>query len=373
MRLLIITTAIMTSLEAFRVAICYMRKDVLLIKKVFESLILIGMIVLCFFNLNYDMNTLLVCLSILFCLYVFGMFIYERISRREYISVLSVKEAIDMSNTGIMFLDRDGEVILINNVMANILNYFNIKCNYLDSLIKVSFKVVGNSYLIKIGDFIYQLRVIDDTEVYLSDVTILYKLSEREEVQNRKIEDNNNKILNTISNIEKIEKGRHLLKIKNEYHDLLGHRLALFTKYLDQDKKSVEDIVFLLDSIYDNDNSDIDSSVKLKNMIKMYKIVGVNINIDGSLPSDDKIALVFFEIIREAVTNAIIHADSKNIYVVITTYLSKIEMVITNDGKRQDGVIFVGDGINGMKMKVSSLGGTLNIINDDGFMLKIVI
>ena len=32
-----------------------------------------------------------------------------------------------------------------------------------------------------------------------------------------------------------VNKTKNLLKIKNEYHDIIGHRLALLTKYLEQD------------------------------------------------------------------------------------------------------------------------------------------
>ena len=47
--------------------------------------------------------------------------------------------------------------------------------------------------------------------------------------------------------------------------------------------------------------------------------------------------------VSEAVTNAIIHANSKNIKVVITARDNYIEMVITNDGNKPKSVIFESD------------------------------
>ena len=72
----------------------------------------------------------------------------------------------------------------------------------------------------------------------------------------------------------------------------------------------------------------------------MYHIIGVNINLSNNLPSNEKIANVFFEIIREAATNAIIHANSKNIDIILNISHDKIEMIITNDGKKNNDVIY---------------------------------
>ena len=45
------------------------------------------------------------------------------------------------------------------------------------------------------------------------DITELYKLQEQAKLQNKKIKANNEKILDVINNIEKIEKTKNLLKI----------------------------------------------------------------------------------------------------------------------------------------------------------------
>ena len=87
----------------------------------------------------------------------------------------------------------------------------------------------------------------------------------------------------------------------------------MLTKYLEQEPKDAKSILFLLDSIYEDFDSKLSSDEKLKNLVKIYQVIGINIIVKGKLPIDEKIANIFFEIIREAVTNAIIHADSKNI------------------------------------------------------------
>lgn len=367
MRIITLITIVMTILETYRLSMFYLRRDVKLFRKILETLILIIMIILSYFNLNYSL-TFTAYISILFSLYAFIMFAVEKKNKNSYVSILSVKNSIDMASTGIMFLKSKDKLLLVNNTMQSILNTLNVKKDYVSNLIKHSFK----EKLIKVNDKVYQINVISNTEVILYDVTDIYALQEKEELQNRMIELNNKKIIATIANMEKIEKAKNLLKIKNEYHDMLGHRLALLTSYLEQGKNNIEDIKFIINSAFE-DAKNFNSNDKLNNLIKMYKIVGINIHLNGSLDYEENIANVLFEVIREAVTNAIIHADSKNIYINLVNYLDKIEMTITNDGKKYNGTVYENEGIKGMRRKLSNIKGSLFIDNKDNFTLKISI
>ena len=309
-------------------------------------------------------------LSLLLSIYILISFIYEKLCKNEYISVLSVKKGIDASDTGIMFLD-DNNIILINNLFSDILKGLNITEDFVNNLIKRSFKKVNNNYLLKHNDKVYMLNIYDNKEVSLIDITELYSLQEEEKKQNKQIKENNDKLLLAIKNVEELEKEKNLLKLKNEYHDIIGYRLALFDKYLEQENKDINNILKLLDSIYEDFNSKLDSNEKLKNLINMYSIIGINVKVFGALPIDEGKGIVFFEIIREAITNAIIHANSKNIKVVITARDNYIEMVITNDGNKPKSVIFENEGIKGMRKKLSNINGSLKVITDDNFKLII--
>lgn len=369
MKLLLIITIIITLIQVVRVSTFFLRKDVSSIKKIFELLILIIMVILEYFNL-LDISKTTMYLSMLLSIYILVSFIYEKLYKNEYISVLSVKKGIDASDTGIMFLD-DNNIILINNLFSDILKGLNITKDFINNLIKSSFKKVNNNYLLKYNDKVYMLNIYDNKEVSLIDITELYSLQEEEKKQNKQIKENNDKILLAIKNVEELEKEKNLLKLKNEYHDIIGYRLALFDKYLGQENKDINNILKLLDSIYEDFNSKLGSNEKLKNLINMYSIIGINVKVFGALPINKEKGIVFFEIIREAITNAIIHANSKNIKVVITAYDNYIEMVITNDGNKPKSVIFENEGIKGMRKKLSNINGSLKVITDNNFKLII--
>lgn len=373
MRLLLILTVIITILQTFRTSIYYLRKDITFSKKIRETIVLLMMIILSYFNLTENMFVKTIYFTLLLDIYILLSFSYEKLFEKEYISVLSVKNGIDMSDTGIMFLDDNGDIILMNNVMSSILKELNIQEHYLDNLLKRCTENMNNNYLLKTYKQVYLLKIFNNKEVSLTDITELYKLQEQEKIQNKEIKENNEKILDAINNIEKIEKTKNLLKIKNEYHDIIGHRLALLTKYLEQERKDAKSILFLLDSIYEDFDSKFSSCDKLNNLIKMYQVIGINIILEGKLPLEEKVANIFFEIIREAVTNAIIHADSKNIKVIINKYLDRVEMIISNDGKKPNSIIYENEGLKGMRRKLTLINGTLNIFTDNGFILKVVV
>ncbi len=364
-------------IQVYRVAIIFFIRKQYLIKKIFEVFILLLIIIIELLNMHYidnnKFNTILFFISIILALYIGINIIYERIIKKESLSILSVKNAIDLSDNGIMFLNDKGNIILINVVMKDILKEYNINDNYIDDLKEKEIKEIHNEHILKCLNRVWQLKINNNKEIIALDITDIYKIQEKTRNQNIEIEENNKKILKTLNNIEEVEKEKKLIKIKNEFHDILGHRLSLFGEYLKQDNINKEEIKFMLDNLFEQFTTLKSPEENLKKLIEVYKVFNINISIIGKLPKNKEVGETFFEIIREAVTNAIIHANSKNIKVVITNSLEKIEMLITNDGIKPNNFINENEGIKGMRRKLKEIGGILIIENEDNFILKIII
>lgn len=364
-------------IQVYRVAIIFFIRKQYLIKKIFEVFILLLIIIIELLNMHYidnnKFNTILFFISIILALYIGINIIYERIIKKESLSILSVKNAIDLSDNGIMFLNDKGNIILINVVMKDILKEYNINDNYIDNLKEKEIKEIHNEHILKCLNRVWQLKINNNKEIIALDITDIYKIQEKTRNQNIEIEENNKKILKTLNNIEEVEKEKKLIKIKNEFHDILGHRLSLFGEYLKQDNINKEEIKFMLDNLFEQFTTLKSPEENLKKLIEVYKVFNINISIIGKLPKNKEVGETFFEIIREAVTNAIIHANSKNIKVVITNSLDKTEMLITNDGIKPNNFINENEGIKGMRRKLKEIGGILIIENEDNFILKIII
>ena len=364
-------------IQVYRVAIIFFIRKQYLIKKIFEVFILLLIIIIELLNMHYidnnKFNTILFFISIILALYIGINIIYERIIKKESLSILSVKNAIDLSDNGIMFLNDKGNIILINVVMKDILKEYNINDNYIDNLKEKEIKEIHNEHILKCLNRVWQLKINNNKEIIALDITDIYKIQEKTRNQNIEIEENNKKILKTLNNIEEVEKEKKLIKIKNEFHDILGHRLSLFGEYLKQDNINKEEIKFMLDNLFEQFTTLKSPEENLKKLIEVYKVFNINISIIGKLPKNKEVGETFFEIIREAVTNAIIHANSKNIKVVITNSLDKTEMLITNDGIKPKKFINENEGIKGMRRKLKEIGGILIIESEDEFILKIII
>ena len=371
MKIITIILIIFILLQIYRVTILFFKKEQNIFKKIFEFIIFILILIVELLNMkcidNNKFNIILLLVSIILAIYIGINIIYEILIKKESLSILSIKIAIDLSDNGIMFLNDKGNIILINKVMKDILKEYKINSNYIEKLQEKS-----NEQIIKCLDRKWQLK-INNNEVVLFDITDLYNIQGKIMKQNIMIEENNKRLIEELNNIEKIIKEKKIIKIKNEFHDILGHRLSLFIQYLKQDNVNKEEIKFMLNNLFEQFDSIKSPTENLNKLIEVYKVFNININIVGNMPQKIKVSEVFFEIIREAVTNAIIHADSKNIKIVINNNIENIEMIITNDGKKPNNIINENEGIKGMRRKLNEIGGILIIETDDNFLLKVII
>lgn len=339
--------------------------------RIFNILVFILLFVLCFYGIGmfYDnIFSIYYILVSLFCiLYTILAFVYFFVNRNRYISLFSVKEALDKSYNGIMFFDKKGSLFLINSTMKGLLKSLRIYNNYLEQLISKNFKKIKDGYLIKNNNDIWLIKIISSYEIHAIKVTDVYKLNEKYELQNKALEEYNKKLFEALDNTNETRKEKNLIKLKNEFHDLLGHRLSLFKGYLDSDSVSVSNIKYMISNLFCDDTKE-KSVNKLIKLIDIYKVLGIKINLKGNLPRDER-GDIFFEIIREGITNAILHGGSKNIDVNIC----ENSMMISNDGLIPTGKIVYGEGIKGMKRKLASIGGYLNIEYREKFIIRVEI
>ena len=302
------------------------------------------------------------------------IFIYFEYIKNEKITVFSIKQAIDSSDTGILVL-KGNKKLIINNVMYDILNKLDIKTDYITKIKAISEQQMNGNYIIKVGDKHY-LFIIDKNEITAFNTTEEYTLIKELDEQNRKKELNNKEIEENIKNIEQLEKEKNLLKIKNKYHDLLGQNLSVLQQYLSRDeinKENFAEIKFMIKNMFTELEDSENTDQNLQNLIKMHKKNGTNIIINGKLPQNAKQAKVFFEIIREATTNAIKHAGSSRIFVDIKEMLEDTYMVITNNGKKPNEFITENEGIKGMRRKVEELNGYFYISTIPRFSVNVSI
>ena len=302
------------------------------------------------------------------------IYMYFRYYKKETITDFSIKKVIDECEFGILVL-KGKRAKLINNKMYEILDKLNIKKDYITNIIKQSIDQLDKNYCVKVEDK-YYVFVINNNEIITFDITEEYKLHQKLNGQNKKLKENNKKILLSIDNIEELEKEKNLLKLKNKYHDILGQNLSILQQYLNKEnitQENFEEIKFMIQKMFIDIEDTDDTNANLENLIKIHKNNGTDIIIDGKLPQNKKVAKVFFEIIREATTNAIRHAGSSKVFVNIKETLEETYMIITNDGRKSNEFITENQGIKDMRRKVKKLGGMFYISTVPEFSVNISI
>ena len=302
------------------------------------------------------------------------IYMYFRYYKKETITDFSIKKVIDECEFGILVL-KGKRAKLINNKMYEILDKLNIKKDYITNIIKQSIDKIDKNYCVKLENK-YYVFVVNDNEIITFDITEVYELHQKLNEQNRKLEENNKKILLSIDNIEELEKEKNLLKLKNKYHDILGQNLSILQQYLNRkniSQENFEEIKFMIQKMFIDIEDTDDTNTNLENLIKIHKKNGTDIIIDGKLPQNKETAKVFFEIIREATTNAIRHAGSSKVFVNIKETLEETYMIITNDGRKPNEFITENQGIKDMRRKVKKLGGMFYISTVPEFSVNISI
>lgn len=340
-----------------------------------EYIVAITILIALFMQESISRNSLFI-IALLGIIYeiISLIFMYFRYYKKETITDFSIKKVIDECEFGILVL-KGKRAKLINNKMYEILDKLNIKKDYITNIIKQSIDQLDKNYCVKVEDK-YYVFAINNNEIITFDITEVYKLHQKLNEQNKKLKENNKKILLSIDNIEELEKEKNLLKLKNKYHDILGQNLSILQQYLNKEnitQENFEEIKFMIQKMFIDIEDTDDTNTNLENLIKIHKKNGTDIIIDGKLPQNKETAKVFFEIIREATTNAIRHAGSSKVFVNIKETLEETYMIITNDGRKPNEFITENQGIKDMRRKVKKLGGMFYISTVPEFSVNISI
>ena len=108
MKIITIILIIFILLQIYRVTILFLKKEQNIFKKIFEFIIFILILIVELLNMkcidNNKFNIILLLVSIILAIYIGINIIYEILIKKESLSILSIKIAIDLSDNGIMFL-----------------------------------------------------------------------------------------------------------------------------------------------------------------------------------------------------------------------------------------------------------------------------
>ena len=332
-------------------------------------------------------------------------------NRQENITAFSTIETINVIPIGILYLDPKGRPLLMNRCMRKDLVELHMPTDLGDmsgtwnDLRKLSMQgseSAKNGVRINLDRFgearavvevsPAEIRLFVHDGVMVSgrsferiiglDVTEYAHAYDRLAHANHLLELAGQELQAQIEEVKKVADNAAYLRMRARVHDVIGQRLSILHRYLEEgrlDDESLEQIDPLLRSIAADLRSGGGSepSEQLDDIVHAFGLVGVQIDVEGTLPPDARVAAAFLQIIREASTNATKHAQAHQVHVDLwqegTDTDAIAHMTISNDGSPAPVSYREGTGIPGMRHVAQDLGGSLEVRPAPPFTLAVSI
>ncbi len=316
---------------------------------------------------------------------------------RGNVTRLSIKEAVDLLPSGVLYANEKGRTLIINPAMNRLLSALDINSatdvSFIwENLVKiqdsdnVSVRTLDGKLLIRIrnaGSWLFSKQTIlvkkkRYIQLLAIDITEKDVLTMEMEESNKALEELGHELSAAVNNIERLEKEREILRMKTRVHDILGQRLSILSRLLESDMDAEDMITKLKPLLTDmtqaiTETVDTSPEYLLSSLTHSFALIGTAIHLKGSLPQDQKAARAFTEIIRECATNAVRHADAENVSAQLQENDEAYTLLVHNDGTPPSEPIIEGSGIVGMRGQVHELSGELTIGLWPRFQINVIL
>ena len=287
-------------------------------------------------------------------------------NRQEDITAFSTIETINVIPVGILYLDSRGRPLLMNRCMRKNLVELHMPTDLGDmsgtwnDLRKLSMQMPeGGKNRVRINlDRFGEARAV--VEVPAAEIRLF--VCDDVMVSGRSFE----RIIGL--DVTEYAHAHDRLAQANHLLELAGQELQA---QIEEVKKVADNAAYL------RSGGDTEPAEQLGDIVHAFGLVSVQIDVEGALPEDARVAAAFLQIIREASTNATKHAQAHRVHVRLwqerTDADAVAHMTISNDGSPAPVSYREGTGIPGMRHVAQDLGGSLEVHATPPFTLTVSI
>ena len=321
-------------------------------------------------------------------------------------SAKMIKKAIDSYPGGICFSVLDGRVILVNEKMNQLMLELT---GHTILNAKVAWEELANfasngkaekltqSWLPKDPDkesihqqlffrfsdssvWRFELRFLASNTVQIeaAEITELYRLSEELYENTIRLQDMQKRQKALLDGIVEVNLNKEILTAKMHIHDELGHCLLATTKAITEDSLAEN-----ADTLRKSWNSTIqdfsnistvwtvpDSSLQPE-LMQVAELIGCKVVFLGEQPKSRKALQLLYAAIREALTNAVRHADATELTVKIEQDEKSYHIEISDNGSVSVSSITEGNGLSALRQRLEQEGASLKVLCDNSVSLII--
>lgn len=321
-------------------------------------------------------------------------------------SAKMIKKAIDSYPGGICFSALDGRVILANEKMNKLIleltghTILNAKVTWEELANFASngkAEKLTQSWLPKDPDkesihqqlffrfsdssvWRFELRFLDSNTVQIeaAEITELYRLSEELYENTIRLQDMQKRQKALLDSIVEVNLNKEILTAKMHIHDELGHCLLATTKAITEDSLAEN-----ADTLRKSWNSTIqdfsnistvwtvpDSSLQSE-LMQVAELIGCKVVFLGEQPTQRKALQLLYAAIREALTNAVRHANATELMVKIEQDEKSYHIEISDNGSVSVSSITEGNGLSALRQQLEQEGASLKVLCDNSVSLII--
>lgn len=316
--------------------------------------------------------------------------------QKTSISALSIKEAIDALETGILFCEEDGHIVLINRRMQELMSritgtVYRSGKEFFDRLTarqlrpgceadeldgRMVIRLPGGAVWM-FTDSAMPIGKKSYHQITAADVSEEWEATLQLRRQNSELDRRGAELTQTIANLQAIYREEESLRAKSRIHDVLGQRIAILIRALRENDRPDEALLtsFARDLPLNPMELTPDTGPlrEIEAMTRMFAGIGVTVRLEGALPEDPTLSEVFVDVITESVTNAVRHGFASEVDIVCRHEDAAWLLQVTNSGVPPAGPVVEGGGLAGIRRRVMGLGGQLCIETQPRFVLTAVL
>ncbi len=311
--------------------------------------------------------------------------------RRQHISAMSVKEAVDRLPAGILCYTADKIPVIINESMDEIGRRLTEKpVTDVDALWEELVKRSGRENVSRndpliINDagkaYSFQTKTVEinGMEVYelsAEDVTGEYELGKELADARNRAELINKRLKTLMKSIDHVSMNRELLGLKSALHDNIGQSILIARRYLySQDSVDRERMLqFWQDNIRYLVSDEYEKwELPYYALSREADSLGIHIDITGKLPAERRLIPVVDTAISVQIGNTLKHTGDTTLVIRVNETEESYRIYLTNGQKSRSENIVERGGLGSMRSEVESAGGKMEIKTEPEFAIELTL
>lgn len=312
---------------------------------------------------------------------------YQRRELRNNLSALSIKDAVDSLPSGILFCEENGNTVLLNMAMQELIGKLMGRQMRNGLLFYEALKqgevlrgeqkyALDTSIVYELPDYSVWRFKCDEIfigkkiyhQISAANITMEWRLTSELEKKKKRLDKQKEILLRMLEDLERLSYQKELLKRKSRVHDVLGERFVVVQNLLRSETPDIAAVAERIKSMEKELKQDSEAvSVTFEQIAQSFQSVGVELVLHGVLP-DGETGLFMLDLIRECSTNAVRHGFASRVEVSCKKERGGYSLTTSNNGDLPEAIRESG-GLRDMRRRIEDNGGSLEIVTKPAFAM----